>query len=257
MNPGNPRRKRVSPERAGPIRNRLVSTRTNVPGTSSEGYGPPQAPEAPSGGVLRETLECGVRTAYTVIDEYLRRGYEIARANQNQANGGPTMQDDRSNYSNWMNQWGPMAAPMQTWMMAMKAWTDAWGAMMPGMWPQTGYGGTTGYGSPAGTACASPAVSVHVSSHRPAEVTASVDLYPGADCCKLTVGSLLAQGSNLVLAGVSIGLSQGMLRIGVPVAADQPDGNYCGEIKGADGRCAGHLKVLIKGLSNKSSKVPE
>src|SRR4051794_20240710 len=184
MNPGNPRRKRVSPERGGPIRNRLVSTRTNVPGTNSEGYGPPQAPEAPSGGVLRETLECGVRTAYTVIDEYLRRGYETARANQNQANGGPTMQDDKSNYSNWTNQWGPMAAPMQTWMMAMKAWTDAWGAMMPGMWPQTGYGGTTGYGSPAGTACASPAVSVQVSSHRPAEVTAAVELDPGADCCK-------------------------------------------------------------------------
>jgi hypothetical protein len=247
MKTGDSRRKRATPEREGPVRNPLAPGAQNSPAAgctpSKEGDAAP-AQTAP-GDVFRETLECGVRTAYTVIDEYLRRGYEAARGVQSQWNGGARMPDDRPNFNtNWTNQWGPMSAPMQQWMTARRACTDAWFAMVPGWQQQAANMGWPGFPP----AAAAPAISVQVSSHRPAEVTASISLSPGAESSMLTVGWLKGDGSNAHLKDVSIGCGPGSLRIGVPVPADQPSGRYCGEIKSADGRICGQLSVVIADL---------
>lgn len=247
MNHPGPRYKRVRPEREGSIRNRLAPPPKVNGGASGENGATPK-PGGPASDTLREALECGVRTAYTVIDEYLKRGYEAARSNPDHPDGRGSMRDDKTNYTNWANAWGPMAMPMQQWMAAMRAMTDAWSAFIPGGWPQQMWNMGTG-GFPA--AASTPALSVHVASHRPTGVTASVELNPGCENTMLTVGWLAGDGSNPPLKGVTIGRDPGSLRIYVPVAASQPAGSYHGEIRGADGRCAGKLSVVITELEGK------
>src|SRR5690349_2016936 len=90
--------KRKPPERNGPIRNPLLNGALKT--ASTPAHGPAEA--------LRGALECGVHTAYAVIDEYLKRGYETARQNQTTVNGGGPMSNDRPSYSNWSGAWGPM-----------------------------------------------------------------------------------------------------------------------------------------------------
>src|SRR5690348_12920101 len=98
MNSANPRRKRVKPERHGPIRNTLAPNSTPPVASCAAGpadaAGTPPAAETGPGDVLRETLECGVRTAYTVINEYLRRGYDAASGNRTDWNGGVNMSNE-------------------------------------------------------------------------------------------------------------------------------------------------------------------
>lgn len=155
------------------------------------------------------------------------------------------MRDERSNYGGWNNSWGPMGAPMQQWICALQAWTNAWSAFMPGGWPQQMW---TGAGFPA----VAPPVSVDLALQRAAEVTTGVNLIPGAECMSLSVGSLTGEGPNPpLLEGVSISTGQGMVRIYVPVGVEQRAGNYSGEIKSGDGRTAGNLTVVIAELAQK------
>jgi hypothetical protein len=201
-----------------------------------ESQQPAARPEETAGDVLRDALECGVRTAYTVIDEYLRRGNEAARNNRDHLSGRGPMRDERSNFSGWNSPWGQMGAPMQQWICALQAWTNAWSAFMPGGWTQ-----------PMGAGCtaAAPPVSVRVSSHSPAEVTTVVDLIPGAECIPLTVDTLTGEGNTPPhLKDVSITSEQGCVRIHVPIPEYYVKGKYIGEIK-SGGRTAGHLTVVI------------
>jgi hypothetical protein len=154
------------------------------------------------------------------------------------------MGDDKPNYSSWSNPWGPMAMPMQQWIAAMRAATEAWSAFMPGAFPQGMW--NAGCAEPA--ASGAPAVSVRVLSHRPAIVTTKLHLNPGAECAVLSIGSLTDEDSGVPLDGVSIGVVHGMLQIKVLVMPEQPLGRYHGEIVTADGRIAGGLSVSLAKL---------
>ena len=235
MNPAAPRRKRVSPQRQGPVRNRFV------PPSKVNGVPPPGANPASAAGDL---LECGVRTAYTVIDEYLRRGYEAAREFRNPTDGRGDMQEEKRNYndwSNWANMWGPMAFPIQQWMAMMRAWANAWSGTFPAGWAQMGNMPWPGFMPGAFLA----PVSVELSAQKAAQVTASVSLYPGAECQPLSVGPLIAEGGKNLLRGVSVSHTQGSVRVSVTVPADQASGTYVGDIKAPDTRVVGSLIVVL------------
>lgn len=247
------RARRVKPERDQPVRNPLMPPKTN--GVAADAHFDTAMPQGPElGRALKDAVECGVRTAYTVIDDYMRRGYEAARGNGQQSETRGYMRDDKTSYSGWNNNpWAQMGMPgmaMQQWITMMRAWTDAWSAMIPGAWPQQMQQmwntAMPGFGVPQGAGA--PAVSVHVSSYRPADVTAKVLLNPGVDPGQLKVGRLESEGAHAPLAGVSIGFQHGLLHVHVPVSADQPAGRYHGDITSPDGRAAGKLSVFITDL---------
>lgn len=222
------RMKRDVPERSGPVRNPLVSA---FSGTA-------QAPQAVPGGVLRGALECGVRTAYSVIDEYMKRGYEAARQYQETSEDKGHMSNQRSNYGNWNNPWGPMTPLMDQWSAAMKFWMDAWSSFMPGgrgAWPPASMPGAGGF---PGTATA-PEFSVEVASKRPTEVI--VQIKPGAGAMELKAGSF----EPALLDSVVLNRDKGRLQVRVTVQDAQPAGRYCGVIRGADGSIAGEVTVVI------------
>ena len=153
------------------------------------------------------------------------------------------MNDNRSNFGNQWNPWGPMSALTEQWLMAMRPWTDAWSAFIPGGWPPQAWnsGGGTGY-SNAGPM---PAVSVQVWSKRPAEVTAQ--LCAGPDLIALTADALRGEGfAAPLIEQVSITREPGRVRVRVEIGAGQPAGCYRGAIrKKADGSIAGELTVVI------------
>jgi len=236
MSANGSRLKRVPLARTGPIRNRLVP-------------GPQPVPQAngTDNGTVMGALENGVRTAYAVIDEYLRRGEEAARGLNNESNGRGHMNDYKNDYGNRFNPWGPMGVFAEQWITMMQRWTEAWSAFMPGNWGQPMqqmWGGMAGY---APGYAAAPNISVQVASQRPAEVTAN--LRPGCDFVALTAEPLKGEGSAAsapALHQVSIGRDPMRVRVSVMVPADQPSGCYRGIIrKSADGTVAGELTVVI------------
>lgn len=253
MNPSDARPTRTPPRRTGPIRNPLNPQPASGNGRSSS------HPAAP-GDALRGALECAVQTAYTVIDDYMRRGYEAARNTRDYADSRGYMPDDKTQYGNLFNPWGPMmTGPMQMWMSTMQAWANAWSAFVPGGFPQQMWN------MPASSAGPAAPVSVTVSTQRPAEITTTTSLNPGAEYSLLKVDSLSceapqpstqahgksAHGVASSIQGIAISSGPGGVRIAVSVSADQPAGKYSGAIKAADGRIAGNLTVVITDLAQK------
>lgn len=224
MTPDDRRARREPPERMGPIRNPLTPT--------------PQMSQP--GNPFRDALECGVRTAYTVIDDYMRRGYEAARSSRDQANRRGNMPDDNQNYGGWNNPWGPMAAPFQQWMYAMQAWMNAWSGFVPGGWPQQMWGTFPGFGG----ATAPVPVCVEVTAYKPVSVSASVSLSPGAECMNLTLGPVTGEPPAGTLNEVALAIRQGTVVVVVTVEASQAAGKYHGDIS-AQGRCVGALNIVI------------
>jgi hypothetical protein len=226
MRHSSPRLHRVPPERSGPIRNPLVRGNSSTPFPR---------------GTLRDVVECGVQTAYSVIDEYMRRGYQAAHHNERNGNSKGHMSNERSNYG-WSNPWGPMTPLMEQWMAAFRMWTDAWSAFGPGMrppfpsqpWPYP----------PTGAAPST--VSVSVSSHRPIEVT--VDLLPGAELKDLQADSFEPPFQS----SVYIYPRPGGIYVRVDVPQDQAAGTYHGVIR-SNGCVVGNLTVTITQPSKKSS----
>jgi hypothetical protein len=232
------RMKRDVPERSGPVRNPLVSA---ISGTA-------RAPQAEPGGLLRGALECGVRTAYSVIDEYMKRGYEAARQYRETSEDKGHMSNQRSNYGNWNNAWGPMTPLVDQWSAAMKFWMDAWSSFMPGGrggWPMAGMPGMPG---PAGFPGAAPApeFSVEVASKRPTEVI--VQIKPGAGAMELKADSFAPP----LLDSVALHRDQGRLQVRVTVSDAQAAGRYQGVIRAADGSIAGEVTVVIAELPKAS-----
>ena len=238
VNPSGSRSKRVPPARTGPLRNPMAA------GTPQSGPNPARAvPRAEANGVLQKALECGVQTAYAVIDDYMKRGYEAARKSRDNPNNRGHMGEEKSSYNNWSNPWGTISPLMEQWSVAMRAWSDAWSTMMPGarpgMWPPAAW--NPGY-SPAhaGAASSATAVTVEVSSRRPTEVSAN--LKPGVELLgKLTADSFVPA----LQKGVSISHQGGRLRVSVAIADDQAGGRYSGVIRASDGCVIGDLTVVI------------
>ena len=262
MSPARPRRKRVPPERSGPVRNPVVSkppdptNARSTPGvgaafgaTVDEGLRTAERLAEFSSAAVRGAVECGVQTAYTVIDEYMRRGHEAAGRNRERSNGRGEMNDDRQNFGNWSAAWGPMSPLMAQWTSAMRMWAEAWSTFVPGVASQQPWNfGAMGFAPPSTTA-ATPKVSVQVSSQYPTEVTASV--YPGADAMTLAAEPLqMPDGSGAPsLVGVAITCSPGCVRVSVTVPSDQPAGCYVGAINDAGGKKCGDLRVVISDSS--------
>ena len=203
-------RRRTTPERYGPIRSAMATLRPSLaPGT------PPDVVSA-AGAAACGILENGVRTAYAVIDEYLRRGQETARGLFNDPNRRGYMTDDRVNPGggfapgSGFGPGGPFGtmnpmALMTQWMQVMQAWTQFWFSMMQnsnqqsmmGMPPFMGTPGMPGMQQPLRTATYQPGqTGTHQqSASAPAEVrlesvTVAVTSFSQAECTvNLTPGN--------------------------------------------------------------------
>jgi hypothetical protein len=235
--------KREKPKQSGPIRNAGTSGPQN-------GSGAPQDLIAAAGAAVCGVLENGVRTAYAVIDDYLRRGQDAARGIFNDPNRRGSMSDERSNFGGGanggfgggFNPWGnnnPMAMMAEQWMSAMRAWGQAWSSAAPGAWSQMG-----GFPSP-GAGTQSRAVALKVRASRPVEVT--VNLYPGNDTFPLVAETPSAEGFTAPpLAAPAIARELGTLRVSLEVGDEQPAGRYRGLIRSKPGdTVAGDLIVVI------------
>jgi hypothetical protein len=191
--------------------------------------------------VLQKALECGVQTAYAVIDDYMKRGYEAARKSRDNPNNRGHMGEEKSSYNNWSNPWGTVSPLMEQWTVAMRAWSDAWSTLMPGArpggWPPAAW--NPGY-PPAHAPAPSPSMTVEVSSRRPTEVSANFK--PGVELLgKLTADSFMPP----LHKGVSLSHQGGRLRVSVAIGDDQAAGRHSGVIRASDGCVIGDLTVVI------------
>lgn len=216
-----PRLKRPTVERTGPIRN---SWGTTPPGAAASTGVPP-----PLG-----MLENSVRTAYAVIDDYLRRGQAAAFGMFNDPNRREYMNDEKWNNGGY-NPMNPFSTLTEQWMIAMRAWSQAWSAAMPGMWQAPW--------NPAPYGMQAPQVTVQVASSRPSEVRAS--LAPALDLSALTCDPLCLDGGTASIDAPVITAEPGGVLLCVKVG-DQPAGQYRGCIrKRMDGSAAGEVTVKL------------
>jgi hypothetical protein len=239
------RLRRVPLRRTGPIRNAAVSGGRPAPGQGSpfdvgEGLRAAERLAAVSSSAVQGAVECGVNTAYTVIDEYMRRGQEAASREREHANQRGHMNDDRYRYNNPYMAWGPMAPLIAPWIQAMQAWACAMSAFVPGAMPRDPW-------NRYGQCASSPNISVRVTSRYPTEVTTT--LMPGADSMTLAATDLRIDppgnaGAPPLRADITC--ERGPIQVIVSVPDDQPPGRYRGAIVNrADGMTVGSLVVEI------------
>ena len=231
--------KRTSPEQNGPIRNAMASPRSSAePGAPGDMF-------TAAGAAVCGVLENGVRTAYAVIDEYMRRGQEAARGAFNDPNRRGPMSDGSGNYGGGFNSFNnpmanPMAAMAAQWMSAMQAWSQMFSSYMPPAWQQAGMNPFAYAQSPTAMS-----VAVKLSSARPAEVSAS--LMPGVDPLNVVCDALHAHGgAGKPIEGVTIARDGAAIQVGVKIAATQAAGKYHGFLKRkSDQGIVGELTVTV------------
>jgi hypothetical protein len=229
--------KRTPSKQGGPIRNPMAPSqgRAAEPGNAGEMF-------TAAGAAVCGVLENGVRTAYAVIDEYMRRGQEAARGVFNDPNRRGPMSDERGNFGGGFNSWNsPMAAMAEQWMTAMRTWSQMWSAYVPPAWQQPGMNPFAYAQGPA----APVAVTVKLSSDRPAEV--AVSLQPGIDPSWLLCEPLKPAGSSgTPIEGISIARQGMSIQVGVKIGAKQAPGRYHGYVlRKADQGIAGELTVTV------------
>lgn len=234
MKSSGPRLKRTPPAQSGPIRNGAAPPQSSAKTTA------PKDPISAAGEAVCGVLENGVRTAYAVIDEYMRRGQDAARDIFNDPNRRGAMNDERSNFPGGYNPSNPMAMFAEQWMTAMRAWSQAWSSFAPGgAWPMPGMNPF------APSAAQSPTVTVKVSSSSPVEVTAN--LHPSQDSATLIADPLRAEGFTAPdIAAPEIAREAGAVSVTVKVGPKQHAGRYRSIIRRkADGSAAGDLTVVV------------
>lgn len=224
------RLKREKLRRTGPIRSRPIAT---------------------------QMLERGVETAYMVVEEYMLRGRQAAdrRHAGHDRHERPTMNNDRGNSDDgggygdgFRGQSDPFPPGMMPFIQMMRMWADSMSLFMPGGAMMANWMNqfTPGAGAWAGTPTTTRAITVHVSSRDPAEVT--VDLESGAEYARLRVEPLtsLDDLDAPPLASVGFECTPGHVRVRVTVPNDQPVGEYLGDIFDATGSRRGELRVLLE-----------
>jgi len=226
-------------------------------------------------------LENGVRTAYAVIDEYLRRGQETARGLFNDSNRRGYMTDDRVNPGGGFGTGGgfgpggpfgtmnPMAL-MTQWMQVMQAWTQFWFSMMQGpfqqsmmgMQPPMGMPGMPGMPQPQRTATHQPGqtgtqqVSAASTDVRLESVTVAVTSFSQAECTvNVTPGSYVglvcdplrpAGFQATPIEAPTINYQGGTLRAAIKVPNQQAVGRYTGLVRRLPDQFAvGDITVVI------------
>jgi hypothetical protein len=242
MNSSSPRLKRTQPKQTGPLRNPMAPP----PPPRKVPDGTPPDLFTAAGATVCGVLENGVRTAYAVIDEYMRRGQDAARTVFNDPNRRGFMSDNRSDFpgggypkGGGHPQSNPMAMLAEQWMMMMRMWGNAFSAFAPGQWPMPG---TNPYSYAPGT---SVPVTVKIEANRPVELTANV--YAGPDGQALISDSLRSDGSEGSTMESPSVIRDGMsVRLTLNVAAQQPSGTYRGCIRRkSDGFVVGDLIVVL------------
>ena len=235
-----PRMKRPAPEQSGPVRNSFAQrTPRSVP----------QDPITAAGTAVCGVLENGVRTAYTVIDEYMRRGQDAARGVFNDPNRRGPMSDYKSSIPGGFdptagfNAANPLGAFTEQWFAALRAWSQAWSSVVPGPWQQPGMNPFAPF--TAAPAAQASAITVQVSSSSPVEVTAN--LLPGSDSDALVVEPLRGDAtSTKSIDAPTIVRAHGSLRVALKVPAGLPAGRYRGNIRRkSDDSIAGELTVVV------------
>jgi hypothetical protein len=248
------RLKRESPERIRPIRNTLIRGGRPKPVQGSpfrgaEGLHVAEQLAAASAGAVQGAVECGVNTAYTVIEEYLHRGREAAsREREQHAKRGGNMNDERFCGNNPFMVWGPMAPLIAPWIQAMQAWACAMTAFAPGAMPRDRWN-RYGECAPNRYGESSPNVSVQVTSRYRTEVTTT--LVPGADYMTLAATELRIVDAPPETAAApplnaAISSGPGPIQVRLTVPESQPPGRYRGTIvNSANGAHVGTLLVQI------------
>jgi hypothetical protein len=235
MSSSHSRVKRAPVSRTGPNRNSLYSAPKCADPAAGTARGPDKA------------LENGVKAAYAVIDEYIRRGREEARNCQTEhdTRGSMNNQKPYGNYSNPNNPWGAMPMLAEQMMGAVRMWTSAWSAFMPPGFPQQPWNPAEMWGQPQARPAATVSVSVHVVAHSPTDVTAQ--LRPGCETMQLVVPPLHNEaGGTATITQVSISRDSSGLKVSVTVPKDVPAGTYCGPIREMmSGAEAGQLSVKV------------
>src|SRR5262249_16748198 len=121
---------RDEPERTGPNRNNGSATRgpaSAMGAVFDEGMATAVRMAESAGATMQDAVERGVDTAYTVIEDYMRRGQQAAGRYRDRTQGERAMNGD-----NYSNGYGPMGAMMEPWMQAMRMWTQTMSAFVPG-----------------------------------------------------------------------------------------------------------------------------
>lgn len=250
MNKASQRVKRPVPAQTGPVRNPAAA-----PPRPGQAAAAPGDLFSAAGAAVCGVLENGVRTAYAVIDEYMRRGREAAGTIFNDPNRRGFMNDDRGSSASGYNAGGyygpgnfaggnygapnPMGALAQQWLaMAMQAWGMAMSSLNPAQWPQ-------GMNPNAWAGQQQPAsIAVSISATRPVEVTAN--LYT-ADPAGLLCDALRADGGTAgTIEPPSIVRDGGSLRLSAKLGAKQQAGTYRAFIrKKSDGTVAGDITMVV------------
>ena len=229
-----PRIKRTAPERSTPIRSPMTLRSRSDAGSSA-----PRDPIGAAGAAVYGALENGVRTAYAVIDEYMRRGQDTARTMLNDPYKRGPMNDDRGNFGGGSNPWNPMSMFTEQWMMAMRMWSQAWSSFMPPAWQQAGM-------NPFAFApTAVPGISIKVSSVLPVET--ALKLYPGLDLAGLLAEPLRTDdAASPAIEAPLITRDPGSITVSLNIDVKQPKGRYRGNIrKETDKSVVGELFVTI------------
>ncbi|MEQ8660821.1 MAG: hypothetical protein RLW62_08390 [Gammaproteobacteria bacterium] len=223
------------------------------------------AARAVSGGEFGDSLENAVRSAYTVIDEYMRRGCDAARYCQSSARWSDPMTEDPNQQFHQHNSWGPgwgTWGPAPQW---MAQWSEAlrvWSMLLSGAGqaaavpPQWHYTPPKAYtesdpAKPSSSAPHTPAVPgvcVSVSSDRPTRVLPSVGAVAAGT--KLTVDPLAcidgAEPSSPPITGTRIETdAEGTLLVSVVIIPEAPAGRYSGAVRTPSGDIVGGLTVIL------------
>lgn len=268
--------KRMPLERTGPIRNPIV-----FPGPSPK-PGAPQEVASAAGAAVFGLLENGVRTAYAVIDEYMRRGQDVARALFNQPNPGGYMYDYRSNAAGPSGPgggfgpgyvygvgnpmpagiWNPMANMLEQWINVMRAWNYvACGCVPVPQWqpqqpqqgqPQQPWPQTQGQQAPVGPSAYAvpPAGNVILKMAATTLVECTANLVSGLPPQDLFCDQLfaLAAGPSAAkpIPAPTIAFDPGSVQIFVTVPDGQEPGSYRGSIrKQSDKTAVGSLLMVV------------
>ena len=235
MKTSSPRLRRTPPEQGGPIRNPIAAARNG-----SERAATNCDPIAATSEAVCGALENGVRTAYQVIDDYMRRGNEAARGIFNDSIRRASLNEDPGSFAGGFNSANPWMSFAEQWMMAMRPFSYAMSAFIPNAWPQSGMQPFAANGN-----IVAPTVSVKVTSTRTVEVTANI--YPSSDQAGLVSEPLVAGGAtDTPIAAPEIERDSGRVVISLRVEDKQPAGQYTGLIRRrADGSPMGDIAVIV------------
>ncbi len=231
-----PHRRRAPAEQSGPDRTPWPRAREQTSASA------PKDCVSAAGEAVSGVLESGVRTAYAVIDEYLRRGQDTARGIFNDLNMRGSMNNDRQNCSGpgyGYTPWNPMAMVAEQLISAMSAWSQAWCSTVPGFRqpPMNPYSSTEDRAE---------SIRLKVTSSSPVEYSAS--LCPGIDLNCVQSEPLYAQGSGgKEIDPAKLYRDQGKVVMEVNIPAKQLKGTYRGLIrKKTDRTIVGEVTVEVK-----------